>query len=189
MKVKIKNARFAFLELFEAKEYQVGDGKPRYSATLLIEKGSPDDKAIRTAIATVGKEAWADKAEKVLKSFEGNSQKYCYLDGDSKDYDGFAGMMYVAAHRRAKDGPPGVYSNTAGPDGKPAALAAESGKPYGGSYGAATIDIYAQTEGNPGIRAALIAVQFLKDGDAFGGSRPDASDFDVVEGADADDIA
>ena len=49
MKLKLTNVRLAFPDLFEAKEFEAGDGKPRYSATFLVEPGSENDKAIRKA--------------------------------------------------------------------------------------------------------------------------------------------
>src|SRR5690242_13516824 len=101
MKVVLKNVRLAFPDLWEAKEFETGDGKPRYSATFLVEPGSDNDKAIRAAIKEVAKEAHGVKADAILKTMEGNSQKFFYLDGNAKDHDGFADMMYVSSHRPA----------------------------------------------------------------------------------------
>jgi hypothetical protein len=48
--VKLSNVRLSYNDLFQAKEFKAGDGKPRYSATFLVEPGSEADKAIRAAI-------------------------------------------------------------------------------------------------------------------------------------------
>lgn len=184
MKVVLKGVRLVFPDLWEPKEFETGDGKPRYSATFLVEPGSANDKAIRDTIKAVAKEAHAAKADAVLKTMEGNSQKFFYLDGNAKDYDGFADMMYASSHRPANQGAPLVMDRDKQP------LAATSGKPYSGCYVNASIDIYAQVGKNPGIRASLLGVQFFKDGDAFAGSRANPDDFeDLSEGADSEDFA
>lgn len=181
-KLKLNNVRLSFPELWEAKPFEPG-AKPRFDATFLIEPGSANDKTVREAIKEAAQEAWGKKADAMLKSFEGNSNKHCYLDGDSKpDYDGYEGMMYLACHTTAR---PLVI------DRDKSLLAEEDGRPYAGCYVNATLEIYAQSKKYPGIRASFNAVQFAGDGDAFGGgTRGSADDFDDIgDGADSDDIA
>ena len=171
MNIFLKEVRIAFPALFEAEPFEQG-GQPRYSAVFLIEPGSENDKKIRAAIKQVAAESWDKKADAMLKSFEGNSNKFCYLDGNTKDYDGFEGMMYLSAHRREVDGPVTVIDRNRAP------LTKTSGKPYGGSYVNASVDIWAQVQNYPGVRCGMLGVQFVKDGDAFGGGRPaDPEDF------------
>lgn len=178
MKIKLKDVRIAFIDsLFVAKEYKEGDGKPRYSATFVIDPSTENHKAIEDAIAAGAKEAYGAKADAMVKSMRGNSNKFCYNDGSvpngkGKVHDGFEGMMYVAAHRQARDGAPLVI----GKDKQP--LAEQSGAIYGGCYVNAVVDIYLQKGENPGVRCALVGVQFSKDCVAFSGSRPSVDDFD-----------
>ncbi len=181
-KVKLQDVRISFCQsLFEPEQYQ-GKGPFRHSATFLIEPGSANDKAICAAILAAAAEKWPKKAQAMVDGMKGNSNKFCYQNGDLKDYDGYQGMMYIASHRKQSDGQPLVIDRNKAP------LTATSGKPYGGCYVNATIDIYAQDGENSGIRAGLLAVQFLKDGDSFGGaSKGKADDFDDMgEGSDAD---
>ena len=183
MKVKLSNVRIAFCDaLYEAKEYEPGDGKFRHSATGLVEPGSANDKAIRAAMKAVATEEFKAKASQNIKLWENNTQKCCYTSGDLKadKYDGFAGMMVLSAHRAATKGAPGVYDRTVDPKtGKLRVLTARDGKPYAGSYVNMTVDIWAQDAQNEGIRATLIGVQFVQDGDAFGaGAPPSPDDFD-----------
>lgn len=176
-KLKLTDVRLSFPDLWEPVEYQAGDGKPRYNASFLIEPKSENDKKIRAAIAEAAKEEWGAKADKLVESFKGNANKYCYLDGDLKDYDGYAGMMVLSSHRRAKDGPVGVYSNAIDPQtGKVAILPNGCGRPYAGCYVNASVEIYAQKGENAGVRCGLVAVQFVRDGDAFSGSKPPSPD-------------
>lgn len=183
MKVKLSNVRIAFCDsLYEPKEYEAGDGKFRHSATALVEPGSANDKALRAALKEVATEVFKAKGPQNLKLWENNNQKCCYTSGDLKadKYDGFAGMMVLSAHRAAKQGAPGVFDRTLDPKtGKLRVLTARDGKPYAGSYVNMTVDIWAQTAPNDGIRATLIGVQFVQDGDAFGaGAPPSPDDFD-----------
>lgn len=184
MKVVLKDVRIAFCQaLFEPEQYQ-GKGPFRHSASFLVVPGSDNDKAVRAAILAAAKEKWTKpgQAEKKIEALKGNSNKFCYQDGNAKDYDGYQDMMYIGSHRQQKDGPPLVIDRNKAP------LKAEDGKIYGGCYVNASIDIYAQDGENDGVRCGLIAVQFLRDGDSFGGAAKSKGDEfeDLGEGADAD---
>lgn len=189
MKVKLTNVRLSFPDVFEAKEYEVGDGKPRYNATALVTPGDANDKAIRAAQIAAVEEKYPGKGAATLKAFIAKGAT-CYTDGSLKEYDGYQDRWALSAHRQAKDGPVGVYGNVIDPQtGKVCVLTPESGKPYGGCYVNMTVDIYATTGKNAGVWCGLIAVQFHKDGDSFGGaSRASPDDFEAEEGADAEDI-
>ncbi len=189
MDFKLTNVRLAFPNLFEAKEFKPGDGKPRFDATFLIEPGSENDKAIRAAIATEAAAVFGAKATTFLKQWENNSNKHAYVSGDLKEYDGFAGMMSLACHSKVR---PGVFDNVRDPaTGKARAIvSAAEGKPYAGCFVNAKVSIYAQKGENPGIRASFTGVQFWADGDAFTAGRAASADEfdDLVEGATADDL-
>lgn len=180
--IMLRNVRLSFPDLFHAKEFKPGDGKPRWSATFLIEPGSDNDKLVRKAIAEAATEAWGAQATKVLKSIENQGNKYCYLDGDTKEYDGYAGMMFLATHRSAtKMARPAIIDADKSP------LTAEDGRPYAGCYVNAKVSIYGQKGENQGMRASFSAVQFYRDGDAFSAGAPTTDDFDdVTSGSDAD---
>jgi len=169
MKVQLVGVRLAFPDLFEAKPFEAG-GPKRYNATALIEPGSENDKKIRAAIAEVAKEKWGKKAEANLKAYAGNSNKFCYVDGATKDYDGFEGMWALSSHRREIDGRVTVIGRNK------EALTPADGKPYGGCYVNMLVDVWAQEGQYPGMRCGLLGVQFVKDGDAFSGAAPASPD-------------
>jgi len=179
MKVKLSNVRIAFCQsIFEAEQYQ-GKGVFRHSATFLVQPGSDNDKAILAAIEAEAKLKWPKKHMAMLESMRGNSNKYCYQKGDLKEYDGFQGMMYIGTHRKASDGAPLLIDQFKNP------LVQSSGKPYAGCYVNCSFDIYAQDGENSGIRAGLLGIQFVKDGDAFGGGgKASVDDFDSIEAPD-----
>jgi ssDNA-binding protein len=174
MKVVLKDVRLSFPDLFVPQLFQnKPDSKARYNASFLVEPNSANDKALRAAILEAAKETYGKKADALLKSWENNSNKYCYMDGDLKEYDGYAGMMALSAHRNSDQGAPAVVDRD-----KNVKLTAADGRPYAGCYVNASVDIYAQQGTYPGIRASLVAVQFVRDGDAFAGTPANTDDFD-----------
>lgn len=181
-KVKLKDVRLSFPDLFEPVQYQ-GKGVFRYNASFLIVPGSENDKLVKAAIrAEVEAELKdKDKADKFLANIKGNSNKMCYVSGDLKEYEGYQGMLVLSSHRQQKAGRPTVI------DGNKQPLVAADGKPYAGCYVNASVDIYVQTGENSGVRCGLAGVQFSKDGDAFSGGRAASPDEfeDIAEGAQA----
>lgn len=203
--IQLKNVRLSFPDLFQAVQYQ-GAGNFRYNASFLIEPGSENDKKVQAAIKEAAAEKLGKKADAFIAANKGNSNKFCYASGDTKDYDGYQGMLVLASHRKQEAGRPLIIGPNHVPKDKqdPARqytaprpdgtqfliLEAIDGKPYAGCYVNASVDIYAQDGQNAGIRCGLKGVQFAKDGDAFSGSavaKPD--DFEALEeGADAESL-
>lgn len=182
-RVMIREARLAFPALFQPRTVN-GEGKPRYSATLLLDANDPQLAGIKKAIQVVAKEKWKDKAPAILVSLE-KVGKVALHDGDEKaQYDGFAGTMFVAASAQ-ETAPPTVVDAARQP------LSERSGKPYAGCYVNASIELWAQDNAyGKRINATLRGIQFVRDGDSFGaGSRAAAPDeFDEIEVA-LDDFA
>ena len=181
MKLKLSNLRLAFPALFEAKTVN-GEGKPAFSAALLIDPTDPQVKAINAAIDSVAKEKWGAKAEAMLKSLRA-TDKVALHDGNLKtQYDGFADNLYISARNA-------VRPTVVGQDKTP--LIAADGKPYAGCYVHAVIELWAQ-DNNYGkrVNATLMGVQFSRDGDSFvGGGAASDDDFDDISaGADAESL-
>lgn len=169
MKVVLQNVRLSFPDLFVAKQYK-GKGKARFSATFLVEKGSETDTLVNQAIKAAAEEAWPGKADANLRKYAGSKEKYCYIDGDISEYDGYKGMMALTSHRNADQMPPKIV------DRAKQQLTADSGKPYAGCYVNAIVDIWIQSGDYPGVRATLNVVQFVADGEPFAGSVPNVDD-------------
>lgn len=178
MKVVLKNVRLSFPDLFTAKAFQAGD-EPKYKATFLVEKGSDMEKTIEAAVKQVAKDKWNTKADSVLKSIRNNPNKFCFQDGDSRDYDGYQGMMALSSSNKAR---PLLIDRDKTP------LTAADGRPYAGCYVNATVELFAYDKSGNGIAASLKGVQFVKDGDAFGGGAPASPDeFDDLGVEDEED--
>lgn len=178
MILKLKNVRLSFPDLFVAKAFK--DGDPTFGATFLIPKNSPLHKEVEKAIMEAATLKFGAKAAKIVEGIRNNPNKFCYQDGDTKDYDGYEGHMALRAKRASR---PMVLDRDKTP------LTSADGKPYAGCYVDATVEIFAYTNTGNGISAQLRGVQFRKDGDAFGGGSPVSEDEfdDLGEGADAED--
>lgn len=180
MKIKLQNVRLSFPGLFKAEAFKPGDD-PKFKATFLVPKDSPQMAEIEKAILETAKFKWGAKAEKALAGMRNNPNKFCMQDGDTKSYDGYEGMMAISAKSTIR---PLVI------DRDRTTLAEEDGKPYAGCYVNASVEFFAYENSGNGISAQLAGVQFVSDGDAFGGgSAADAADFDDLgDGNDADDL-
>ena len=183
-RILLKDVRLAFPNLFEPTTVN-GEGKPRYSATLLAPIDHAQIEDIKKKIEAVAKEKWKDKAAGILTSLY-KTDKVALHDGDTKaQYDGFAGNMFVAAAAQENSAPTIV-------DQARNTLSARSGKPYAGCYVNASLEFWAQDNAyGKRINCTLRGVQFLRDGDSFSAGRPaDADEFeDASAGSDAKDFA
>lgn len=184
MNVTLKDVRLAFPSLFVAKAMVGNDGKPgkpKFSASLLFAPGTANHTALKEAVDAVGLAKWGAKWPNIKTALVAG-QKLCIRDGNTKaDYQGFAGNVYVAA---SSDIRPTVVDRDRSP------LTQEDGRPYAGCYVVAKIDIWAQdNQWGKRINASLTGVQFMRDGDSFGGGAApaDAADFEELgDGADAE---
>lgn len=177
--------RLAFPQLFVAKEQKNDDGTTRYvfQATVLLDPSGPSVAAVKAAQRQAAIDTWgAAKADEVLNALA-SKDKVCLHDGAEKalKYEGFGGMLYVSANSKVR---PLVLDANKSP------LTEKDGKPYAGCYVKAQIDVYGQKDhpkGGNRINAQLMGVQFVKDGDSFGGGRAsnpdDFADVSTTAGA------
>lgn len=173
----IKNARVAFPNLFTP------DAKfGKYGAQLIIEPNNPALAAIEAEIEAVAAAKWGAKAEGILKTLRATG-KVCLKDGDTKaEYEGFEGNMVLSSGNTKR---PTVVNRDRSP------VTEDDGIVYAGCYVNAIVSIWAQdNEFGKRINASLDGMQFVKDGDSFGGGNvASASQFeDLSDGADADDM-
>lgn len=179
----LRNVRIAFADGVHTPKAFEGTGDKSYGATFLVEPGSDNDKLVWTAIKEACTKTWEKKADAMLESLKHNTKDFCYYKGDLKEYDGFAGKMALRAKRQEKKGPPLVL------DRDLSKLTAADGRPYSGCYVNAKVQIWAQKDKYVGVRCTLVSVQFVKDGDAFGGGGPATADgFEEVVDEEAGDL-
>ena len=181
-KVSLKNVRLSFPDLFTARPFKPGD-ELKFKATFLIPKDDPQIKVVEAAILEAATEKFGKKASAIITSIRGNANKFGFQDGNTKDYDGYEGMMALSASSKAR---PLVI------DRDKTQLVEADGKPYAGCYVNASVEIFAYTNSGNGISASLKGVQFVRDGDSFGGGAPASPDeFDDlgVDPEESDDLA
>jgi len=199
-KIKLHDVRLSFGRLWTPKAFREGQAE-RFEGSFLFDPSS------KLHMAKV-KEIKSVALEVIKAKFNGKVPKdldlcFGYSDGDPmviagneyrnkvKEYDGYPGMIYISSANKTK--PKVVNRQRNAETGKFDNVSEESGIVYNGCYVNATITLWAQdNEYGKRVNANLRAVQFLRDGDAFGVAPVNADDeFDEVEvddddGADGD---
>ena len=188
--VQLKHVRIAFIDdLFEPGQYE-GKGDFRHTATLIVEPGSANDKAVQEAIQKEAVGMWGKKADAMLEDLRGNKNKFSYMknkkDKSGDVYEGFENMYALSAVRKAKDGAPLFLHNIKDSStGKAQRLTGKEGVIYAGCYVNAKVEMWAQGGTYSGMRCGLLGVQYDAPGDSFGGaSRPTDDGFDSIEAED-----
>lgn len=209
-RIKLEGVRLSFAQdLFVPGEVKSDgevvldkSGNPvlKYSSNFLIPKDGDLTAVVngkRMPIMNGLKQAKIDAIAKKLgdekaKTLKIKSSAYAVKDGDEENYDGYEGNWYVSANNTRK---PKVI----GRDKR--ALTESDGIIYSGCYVNAIVTLWyqpaGQKNGNPvphAVYASLEAVQFVRDGEAFGAPGVDVDeDFedltDDEDDLDDDDLA
>jgi len=187
--------RCSFIVLAEPEFYQ---GKPvpagrRWDATALFPYASQWKKVVDMGMEECAREKWAAKHKQILDNALSDSKLSCLMDGKRKACDGYEGHWALTTHRKEKDGRPLVLDSDRSPIYQPnnELYPGKAGRLYSGCYVVMQVNFWAQDNDNgKAIRAELVGIQRVKDGDAFsGGITPDAESFDeITEGSNADDL-
>lgn len=174
-KIILSDVRLAFADaLFEAKGFtdpRTGKtGDPQFSSTFLLDRSDPGvRKLIMAEEDRVAKEKWGAKAEAIMAEIRANNRG-ALKNGELKaSYDGFPGNDFIAANNKTR---PTIVNR----DGSQ--LAMTDGVVYSGCYVLAHIVLWAQDNAfGKRINANVTGVQFMRDGDSFGGgAAPSATD-------------
>lgn len=179
--VMLNDVRLAFPSLFKATSFKPEDPK-KYGATFLLEPDSENVKKVKKAMVAAAEEKWPGKGVAMVKQLVAGN-RVCLRSGDEKsDYDGFEGMVFVSTNNPKR---PTVFDRDRTP------LAEEDGRIYAGCYVNARVEVWAQDSHQWGKRlnASVIGVQFVRDGEPFGGGAAPATadDFPELEDAPAAD--
>lgn len=161
----LKNVRLCFPSLFKTELY-AGEDTGKYAATLLIHKS---DKKTVQAIESACQQALKDKyGDKIPKGF-----KMPLVDGDDKEYDGYADCYSIKATTKKR---PTLINRDKTP------IVEEDCVIYAGCYVNASIDIWVMDNSyGKKVLASLNAIQFVKDGEAFGNASNAADDFESLD--------
>jgi hypothetical protein len=176
-KIKLVKVRLSFPVLYTPKSFAPGQD-PKYQATFLLD---PSDAEHAKAIKEIKKQAKKIAMEAFGEVPKG--LKKCFglaKDHDKKsEYDGYQGMFYIST---ANTSPPVLADQHKKP------LDQADGKFYAGAFVTTVVTLWTQDHpvGGKGINANLRIVQFVKDGEAFGGNAPANID-DELDEVDSDD--
>lgn len=168
--IRLENVRLSFPVLFTPKPFSAG-ATPQFSAAFLFDPSKADHATALTQIKTeIKKLATAAYGTPLPKDL-----KFCLKNGNDKSYDGYAGMMVLAAANKIR---PTVVNRR-----KELVAEGEAEAPYAGCYVNATVSLWSQNnQYGKRINANLRAVQFVKDGEAFGRGPVDADEeFEALE--------
>ena len=171
-RVTLENVRLAFFSGFEAKQVN-GEGKPAFSTTALFPPTHPAVAKIKAAQLAVGNAKWGEKAPSVLKALAAADKLALHNGATKESYDGFEGMLFVSCRSGQR---PLILDRDKTP------LTASDGKPYSGCYANVGVEFWAQdNQYGKRINTSLRWVQFVKDGDSFGGGGSPASADEVPD--------
>lgn len=161
-KIRIRSAngaRASFLALDKPVPFAAGMA-PKWKATFLLD---PSDKEHAAIIADIKAKAAKLLADAGLKR-EDLTHPPCFGDGSKKKYDGWSGMFYISSAQDGTSYVP-VVNRTKVPV-KPG----NAQFPYSGCYINGSITLWLQNNSyGKRINANLLTVQFVRDGEAFGG--------------------
>lgn len=174
--ITLKNVRLSFPQIWTPKAYMEGQ-TAKFSANFLLDKEADKDQ-----ISNFKKEI--KKAATV--AFNGDipkGLKTCLGDGVEKAYDGYENAMFVSCSTRQR---PVII------DRDKSQLVEEDERPYAGAYVNAAVSLWVQNnQFGKRVNCNLQAIQFVKDGDTFGGGgvKVDSmfDDISAEQAADADD--
>jgi hypothetical protein len=191
--VLLKNVRLSFPDLFKpGKPMNEGDA-PKYGGQFIIVKGTEAETAVKNAMMQTAQETFGANWQAIVGAME--KSKKCLrngndnLDKEGNIRDGYKDSMYVVARNKAK---PALVDAKKNVDGSFKYLTEVDGKPYGGCFVNVKIDIKAMKakEKIPNqIYASLLAVQFLRDGEAFGAAPGTPEGFDDEGGPETEGAA
>ncbi|MBP82223.1 MAG: hypothetical protein CMO61_00060 [Verrucomicrobiales bacterium] len=171
---KIENARLSFPSLWQSSAF--GDSTNlKYSATFIVDKEQQAEliTAMKKAGKELAKEKWGEKLPKKLWS--------ALQDGDESDRAEYETSMIVKANNKKRV--PVVDKDLS-------ALVEEDGRPQAGDYVNAKVRFYAYSDGTAfnGILCSLEAVQFVREGERFGGGGNALEGFDDISSEAAEDV-
>ena len=184
----LKGVRLAFPDIWKPGDPPVGSVSktPKYGASLIFAKESPAYALALAEFSRVAQEKWGANWQAIVGAIE--ASKKCIRDGNKHldksgvPRDGFKDMMYVVARNKTR---PAIVDNRFA-NGQPVPLTEADGRPYGGCYVNAKIEMYAMDKPGQGrsVNGTLLALQFLRHGDAFSGSpgTPDGFEDEGDEG-------
>ena len=184
-KIILRNVRLSYEHIFTASKFDETQDKAKYSATFIILKDHPDVKNLKRALVEAGQEkfpaaftggSWPRGYTCALKDADTDTDKEGVLLKDKNPE--YAGSYIIKADS---------ISRPVALDRRKAAVTEDDDIIYSGCYVNASLNAAGFEFGKmtKGVKCYLNGVQFVRDGERFGGDA--ANDFDALDG-DEDDF-
>lgn len=177
--IQLSNVRLSFPTLVTPRAAVEG-GVLKYSADFLLDPA--DMQPFMQQAGVISQAKWGEHAGNVLQMIQGDRKLRCFGQGSEridkktfKPYVGYEGKAYISANT---DKPVVMVDATGKPIDTANTMASQAAarKLYGGCYVNAAVRPWVQdNKHGRAIRCELIAIQFFKDGEAFGLGEPDVS--------------
>lgn len=177
--VVLNNVRLSFPDLFKVGTPPAGStSEPKFGGQFIFAKDSEAYARAQAEVIKVATEKFGKNAIAIISELA--KDKICLRKGNSnldkagEVRNGYLDMSYITARNKVR---PIVVDRDKTP------LIEADGKPYGGCYVNVSVDIYAHDKPGLGKRvdATLLAVQFVGDGESFGGAKGSADVFDSLD--------
>jgi hypothetical protein len=162
-KILTPKFRVSFPNIFKPSSF--GEGEPKYSVTMLFEKGADLSKMKKLMNKTI-KEKWGSNPPKKMKK--------PFRKGSEKDLEGYDDdTIFVTCSSKM---PVGLVDRDRQP------ILSESDF-YAGCYAHATVTCYSWDNNfGKGVAFGLQNIQKLEDGEPFSGRSNPEDDFEVLDG-------
>lgn len=177
----MQDVRLSFPHLVEAHSAAPNAVK-KYSADFIMPQNHKAFTEFMARVAVIAQEKWKENAPAVLQMIQADRKLRCFggpsdkVDKKTfKPYSGYDGMVYVSAN---KDQMPQMIRENGTPVdvGNTMEYQQLARKMYGGCYVNVAVKPWCQeNQYGRGIRCDLVAIQFARDGEAFGEGAADAS--------------
>lgn len=183
--VYLTNVRLSFPHLIQPYA-QEGQGEPKYSADFILPATHAGWAKFLEVVKKMALEKWKEHASSVLQQVNGDPKRRCYGDGSQKvdqktfkPYDGYAGMVFIAANRKQGIPPQIIQGDGVAIDPQNTmAYAVLTREMYGGCRVNAAIKPWLQeNQFGRAVRCELLAIQKCGDDTPFGDAITDASGY------------
>ena len=176
--IKLADVRLSFAKISKPEAFEQGQ-TPKFGATFLLDPSKPEHKALIGQVQGAAKKLIEEVSLKIPDFEVGHCFGYADKHPKKSKYDGYAGMFYVCASNEIR---PTLCNRRTDPVAE-----GDAQFPYSGCYVNGTITLWLQNnKWGKKINANLRAVQFVRDGEAFGRAPVSAEDeFEPLEGVES----
>jgi len=179
-----QNVRLSFPHLVEAHKSKMAapTAVAKFSADFLLPQDHPALAQFMQRYSEMAQQKWNEHAATVMQMIQSDRKLRCYGPGTEKidkktfkPYSGYDGMYFISASR--ENAPQMIRADGSAVDAANIMeYQANARKIYGGCYVNVALRPWIQENSfGRGIRCDMVAIQFAKDGEAFGEGSVDAS--------------